>query len=83
MREEERERERLRGIVLGAMLLASCAGTTERPACSPETLAALETAYVAEVLSACADYDAPELCPVYEEIRVRYAEKRKAWEVCE
>lgn len=64
-----------------AFLLLGCGGA-ERPACAPETLATLEAAYVAEVLSSCPGYKTPEECPAYPEIRARFQAKRAEWEQC-
>jgi hypothetical protein len=63
-----------------SLLLLACA--SERPACSPAALAALETAYATEVFSTCDGYDTPEQCPDYPAIKARFAAKREAWVSC-
>jgi hypothetical protein len=65
----------------GLPLLALGCGS-ERPACAPEALVALEGAYVAEVMAACPGASAPEQCPEYNALRDKYAARRKEWEAC-
>ena len=44
-----------RKLLFAITLLAGCGPS--KPACTPESLAALEAAYVSEVLAACAGFN--------------------------
>lgn len=70
-------------VVLVVLMLATTAGClpAERPACSPVQLAAIESAYVAEMLEACDGYTL-ETCPAAPEIEGRFAVQREEWISC-
>lgn len=68
------------GCLLATMVLAGCGPS--KPACTPEQLAALEAAYVAEALAACRGFDY-DTCPTLPALRVKYEAKRGAWIRCE
>jgi hypothetical protein len=70
-------------LSLLTLALLGCAAVEERPACSATALAALESAYVAETLAACAGHQTPEQCPAYPEIKARFESKRSEWEKCQ
>lgn len=61
------------------LLIGACAH--ERPACSPARLAAIEAAYVDEVVEACHG-QAFETCSARPEIEARYALEREEWARC-
>ena len=63
-----------------ALIAVACAGT-ERPACSPEALAALEARYVAEASAACTGFTYED-CPALPEIRAKYKTEREEWVQC-
>ncbi len=65
---------------LFALLAVACAGS-ERPACSPEALAALEARYVAEASAACAGHTYAD-CPALPDIRNKYKAEREEWVQC-
>ena len=65
---------------LFALLTVACAGS-ERPACSPEALAALEVRYVAEASAACAGQTYDD-CPALPDIRNKYKAEREEWVQC-
>jgi len=50
--------------------------------CSPEGLAKIEAAYVAEVVAACPKGTPKEECPAWPEIRDRTEKKREEWNRC-
>lgn len=62
-----------------ALALASC--HPERPACSPAALAALEAAYLDEVVTACEGEGFDE-CAARPAIEARYALEREEWARC-
>jgi hypothetical protein len=66
--------------LLFALLAVACAGT-ERPACSPEALVALEARYVAEAAAACAGHTYDD-CPALPDIRAKYKAEREEWVQC-
>lgn len=66
-------------LVFGACIALAC--SKERPACSPEALAAVEAAYVHEALTTCAGKTAAT-CPELPAIREKYRGLRKEWETC-
>jgi hypothetical protein len=68
--------------LLIALALTACGPGTERPACAPQALVLLETAYVSEVLTTCAEHKTPEECPEYPAIKARFEQKRAEWEAC-
>ena len=59
----------------------ACGASTERPACAPEALAAIEAAYVAEAIAACQG-ETEETCEALPAIREKYRAKREAWRTC-
>ena len=63
-----------------ALLAVACAGS-ERPACSPEALAALEARYIAEAAAACVGHTYDD-CPALPDIRTKYKAERKEWVQC-
>jgi hypothetical protein len=62
-------------------VLAVACASTERPACSPNTLAALEARYIAEAAAACAGHTYDD-CPALPEIRAKYKTEREEWVQC-
>jgi len=66
--------------LLFALLPVACAGS-ERPACSPEALAALEARFVAEATAACAGHTYDD-CPALPDIRAKYKAEREEWVQC-
>jgi len=72
--------QRLKLCLALATVLAACG--PEKPACSPESLAALEAAYVRDVLAACEGHPEPEACPAFKAIEAEYEQKREEWVRC-
>jgi hypothetical protein len=64
-----------------AGILAACATQQQNPACAPERLAEIESAYVLEVLEAC-DGQHLETCDEWPAIRDRYDALREEWVTC-
>jgi len=62
-----------------ALVLAAC--HAQSAACSPEALALIEAAYVAEAVQECRGYTA-ETCPALPAIRAKYQLKRQEWVAC-
>jgi hypothetical protein len=67
--------------VVAAVCLLSCSHAAQRPACSPEYLAEIEAAYVAEAVAACRGQKV-ETCDALPEIRARYDALREEWVQC-
>ena len=68
-------------IALGvAALSVGC--NTYRPACTPQQLATIEAAYVAEATAACKGYGLDD-CPFIDAIETKYAEQREEWARCQ
>jgi hypothetical protein len=67
-------------FAMGA-ILAACASQHQNPACAPERLAEIESAYVLEVLDAC-DGQQLETCAAWPDIRERYDAMREGWVQC-
>lgn len=63
-----------------ALFLSCC--RYERPPCRPEALAAIESAYMAEVLSQCEGRTAEE-CAELPEIERKYDSLRDEWVQCQ
>ena len=74
---------RLLGLFGSAVVacLVGCAGQ-ERPACSPEALATLEAAYVAEITRACAG-STLEDCDQAEQIEATHQVRLQEWVQCQ
>lgn len=68
-------------IILG-VILSGCSPAPERPACAPTELAKLDTAFVAEAITACAGQSI-ETCEAYPPIKAKYAKLRKDWVSCQ
>lgn len=62
-------------------ILAACASQYQNPACTPERLAEIESAYVLEVLDVC-DGQQLETCSEWPAIRDRYDVLREEWVTC-
>jgi len=69
----------LAGAGLGLVLFGAC--TPERPACSAQTLAAIEVAYINEAIAHCTGETFSE-CKALPGIRDKYRAKRAEWERC-
>ena len=61
--------------------ILGCSQAAQRPACSPEYLAEIEAAYVAEAVAACRGQQV-ETCDALPEIRARYDALREEWVQC-
>lgn len=72
----------MRRLVFGCVLMACGPGATDRPACSPQALAAVEAAYIAEAVQACQGHTFDD-CPALPAIREKYRAKRAEWEHCQ
>lgn len=69
-------------LALAFGVLLSVSGCTkERPACSPQVLAAIETQYVAEAVQTCAGHTF-ETCPGLDALEAKYRAKREEWIAC-
>lgn len=68
-----------RKLSLLAVALLGCGAT--KPPCTPEALAAIETAYIAEAVAACRG-ETYESCKVLPAIRAKFRAKREAWVEC-
>lgn len=66
-------------LVLVAMVLG--VGCHESPACSPESLALIESAYVAEAIETCRGRSVSE-CGELDGIKAKYRAKREEWVSC-
>ena len=64
-----------------AALAVACVRPGESPACSPTRLAAIEAAYLDEVVTACEGEGFDE-CTARPEIERRYALEREEWARC-
>ena len=65
-----------------ALLLACSSPQKPNPLCTTQHLAAIEAAYIAEAVEACAgeSYDS---CPALPALRAKYAAKREEWKACQ
>lgn len=62
-------------------VLYACLKQPERPACSEQTLAQIEAAYVAEAVAACKGKTV-ETCPELPAIEKKYSTQREEWVSC-
>lgn len=69
------------GVVLFVAHCIACVKQPERPACSQETLAELEAAYVAEAISTCRG-KTRETCAELPAIEAKYKAQREEWIAC-
>lgn len=67
-----------RALLALAIALVGC---HERPACSPEQLTLIESAYVAEAIETCHGRKASE-CGELDAIKAKYRAQREEWVSC-
>lgn len=74
-------------VVLLFVALSTTACSAPNPACSPQSLAAIEEGYISEVYFACRGYQGdPEWrtkCTEYPAIAEKYRQQRDAWVRCQ
>lgn len=68
-------------IVVAAILLGCRPPAPEKPACSPESLTAIEARFAAEALKRCAGFSYAE-CPARAELEATNAREREEWNRC-